>query len=631
MAEIAAQQASLRDWAQWYLDSGYMPIPWVVAPGQDGGKPSKRAVGLSGFHYDEWTAETSRELVARWQPEWQVGIVASASSGLVAVDFDSMDQAAEFASAHTIPDTFVSKTGRDGGGFHLIYRRGAIDPGPQSPWGPGFAKVDVKSKGFIAVAPSMHPSGRRYEGRLPPAADLPQADLLFAARPVSRANGNGSGNGHAGLGDWDDFLDARGGVAGLVALMGSLRNLGLSQEACAETARWVNANSRSPMPVSRLDAEVAGARFAVQAGADPVLAGWAIAVAAEAVATADEKELASQTRAEYVRERARAAARVMIADDEALATEGHARSGTLGEFAAKGDLPYVIDGALAAEACLLGGPDSAGKSLLARDWAVSLVTMQPWRGCSVPEKRRVLWVGSEGLHDLRERWGPWWDQCKDQVDVTDLGVKLSSPKAVARFVARWGDEAPGLVVLDTIYGAGMMQDDNGVKDVVPTIEGMKDIAQAFRCAVLAVGHSGHGDGLRRFRGSSTWRQLTAVEWHLAGGILTCERSKLAKRFDGMLIPCVPDYPWLSYPEQTDALARAAQDTAAAEEHMTRLIGENPGMPWTRLRDLIRMATGMQNGPVGNLRTSLLQRGIIDEQHGPHGARFYSLSSLSDVD
>lgn len=79
--------------------------------------------------------------------------------------------------------------------------------------------------------------------------------------------------------------------------------------------------------------------------------------------------------------------------------------------------PMILDSILAADVNLLGGPSHVGKSLLARDWALSVASGQPWGDYAVPEARPVLVVLSEGTHDAAERWAthPLWEQAQDNL------------------------------------------------------------------------------------------------------------------------------------------------------------------------------------------------------------------------
>ena len=108
-----------------------------------------------------------------------------------------------------------------------------------------------------------------------------------------------------------------------------------------------------------------------------------------------------------------------------------------------------------------------------------------------------------------------------------------------------GKLKPGLVVFDVIYGMGMA-DDTGTGDVMPVLAALKRISAEFGAATLAIGHSGH-NGERRFRGSSVWRQQAAVEWHMAHGELSCEKSKNFARAEALELHYVlSDWPSLTW-------------------------------------------------------------------------------------
>lgn len=246
-----------------------------------------------------------------------------------------------------------------------------------------------------------------------------------------------------------------------------------------------------------------------------------------------------------LRARAKAHAEEVLAA-EAMETVRTARiKRTMGEFLDQPKPAELIAEVLAAEMNTLGGPSEAGKSLLARDWALHIAAGVPWHGHAV-EQRNVLWIASEGLHDADMRWGehPLWDLAKDRVWVLDP-IDLTSPADVEWLISEYAEEQPGIVVFDVIYGMGMAED-TGTKDAIPVITAMKRISAVWRCATLALGHPGH-NGERRFRGTSMWRQLTYTEWHMAEGLLTCEKSKLADKtsFHENYAVEYPEIKWLT--------------------------------------------------------------------------------------
>jgi hypothetical protein len=218
--------------------------------------------------------------------------------------------------------------------------------------------------------------------------------------------------------------------------------------------------------------------------------------------------------------------RRLLDEEEAEANRAPRVRRTAREFAKVPPPEIVMAEVLAAEVNLLGGPSAAGKSLLARDWALHVAAGIAWRGHRVPGARGVLWVASEGTHDFADRWQtrPLWEQAADRIFVLDEPVNLLSETDVTDLLAEYAQDDIGLVVFDVIYGMGMA-DDNGVKEVTPVIHTLKRISREWGAATLALGHNGH-NGERRFRGSSMWRQLAAVEHHMNDLRFSCEKSKI---------------------------------------------------------------------------------------------------------
>jgi hypothetical protein len=249
---------------------------------------------------------------------------------------------------------------------------------------------------------------------------------------------------------------------------------------------------------------------------------------------------------------------------------------TAADYAKVPPPPVVMRDVLAAEVNLLGGPQEAGKSLLARDWTLHVASGVAWRGHAVTQRRPTLIVFSEGTHDFAERWAsqPLWEQAADWIYVLDEPVDLVHKEDVDWLFKLFSSARPGLVVFDVIYGMGMA-DDNGVKDVLPVLSSLKRISAEWGAATLALGHPGH-NGDRRFRGSSSWRQLAAVEWHMTDGVLSCEKSKLADR-RRLQLPYAPAYPtlhWLSGEESTARLGeRLVYIRADIEQHPDDTVAE----------------------------------------------------------
>jgi len=163
-----AIEPDLKAEALGYANNGIpvFPLNWPIGETcscgkQDCPSPGKHPLTPHGFK----DATTDPELVKDWWTQWpdaNIGMPTGAASQRIAVDIDprnggddSMDQ---LVIEHgRLPDTAEQMTG--GGGRHIIF----LDPGVPMPkaLAPG---IDLKADGgYIVLAPSLHPSGRRYE------------------------------------------------------------------------------------------------------------------------------------------------------------------------------------------------------------------------------------------------------------------------------------------------------------------------------------------------------------------------------------------------------------------------------------------------------------------------------------
>lgn len=171
---------SCREAAHAYLDAGLMPHPWRSA--SKGGSRTKISC-YSKFEFH--TIQETHDSIDRWKHNWQVGLVLSMSSGLIAGDIDDLPtfEAWDFTEW---PSTAMAHTGREGG-LHLLYdaRRLPNDKWPVQGNMPG---GQVKSNGFIGVEPSIHPNGRPYlwgkRRRLARIGALGPALWEFRSRPT---------------------------------------------------------------------------------------------------------------------------------------------------------------------------------------------------------------------------------------------------------------------------------------------------------------------------------------------------------------------------------------------------------------------------------------------------------------
>ena len=139
--------------AHQYLDAGYMPVGWVIIDGR------KAAVSMKGKRYADYSITHAE--IDKWSWRWQTGLAMCEPSGNWARDFDcGPERAAEFCEQNFVSRTAVNLTGR---GFHEVYRGTGGCPWPRDGvWSADWMDVQVRSNGFIAVWPSIHPNGKQY-------------------------------------------------------------------------------------------------------------------------------------------------------------------------------------------------------------------------------------------------------------------------------------------------------------------------------------------------------------------------------------------------------------------------------------------------------------------------------------
>ena len=193
---------TLTESALLYATHGFRVIPvWYMK--EDGtcacGKCEKGSKH-AGKHpmLGAWQKKASSDKTAvldarRGKPQANIGLVMGGTERLIAVDIDGPKGRASIeALGHGMPETLTSRSGRDDGGAHYIFRlkdgQDIKRIGNQA--GKVLEGVDVRAEnGFIVAAPSVHHTGRRYAWtNRTEIAELP--DWLYEAltyRPLKAA------------------------------------------------------------------------------------------------------------------------------------------------------------------------------------------------------------------------------------------------------------------------------------------------------------------------------------------------------------------------------------------------------------------------------------------------------------
>jgi hypothetical protein len=198
---------------------------------------------------------------------------------------------------------------------------------------------------------------------------------------------------------------------------------------------------------------------------------------------------------------------------------------------------------------VLYAPAGVGKSFVALSLALCVASGMEWLGARV-DRSRVVFVAAEGSAGLPARVRAWKAHHGLQDYADYLGVwfvtqpvQLLEPASVARFLMSLTslDDAPGLIVIDTLARCMVGGDENSSKDVGLAIAALDRICRATGATVLVVHHT-RKDGESE-RGSSALRGAMDTMLSLRGEegelVLTCEKMKDAAAFGPIPLFLVP--------------------------------------------------------------------------------------------
>lgn len=171
---------------------------------------------------------------------------------------------------------------------------------------------------------------------------------------------------------------------------------------------------------------------------------------------------------------------------------------------------------------LLFSDPNGGKSFMAIDIACCVSNGKDFHG-RVSQQGPAVYIAGEGQNGMKRRFMAW--SIRHQVDLDQAPIFLSLMPAglcdadqvdfVIEAVQAVADQEgnPVLVILDTVarnFGPG---DENSTKDMTAFIAGVDKIRERFRCCILLVHHSGHGDKSRG-RGSMALKGALDTEYRL---------------------------------------------------------------------------------------------------------------------
>ena len=250
--------------------------------------------------------------------------------------------------------------------------------------------------------------------------------------------------------------------------------------------------------------------------------------------------------------------------------------------------PILEDGVLA----MLFGDPAAGKSFLALDWAAAIATGRNWRNGKV-QSGPVVYIAGEGHAGLSRRLKAW--ETHHGASLADAPLFISTrvvpflDSAALRNLTDEIDalpEPPVLIVVDTVSRALAGANENDQADASGFVAACDELRARYKCALLLVHHSGHGDKSRA-RGSSVFRAALDAEYSLScapDGLrtLTCTKSKDSEppapmnfKLQDVVLP------WFS-PETGECLKSAVLVNAENQPSIPRPIGRWQFFAWEGL-------------------------------------------------
>lgn len=166
----------------------------------------------------------------------------------------------------------------------------------------------------------------------------------------------------------------------------------------------------------------------------------------------------------------------------------------------------------------LVGPSGSCKTFLAIDWACRIATGMHWLG-NKAKRGGVFYLAGEGHAGLRKRVRAWETYNAVTMDGAPLYLANGLPFLVEpsqalgtleaiealsdELLFNSGGAEPALIVVDTLARAMGGANENAAQDMGALIRSMDWLRSRFEACVLAVHHTGHGEG-GRARGSSAF-------------------------------------------------------------------------------------------------------------------------------
>lgn len=177
---------------------------------------------------------------------------------------------------------------------------------------------------------------------------------------------------------------------------------------------------------------------------------------------------------------------------------------------------------------VLYGPSNSGKTFVAVDLAMHVVSGTEWRGHKV-KAGAVVYVAAEGGGGIRNRISAIREARPELVSEPDFyllptHLDLHGPGDALALCEAMPPEGSALVVIDTMARSMGVGDENSARDVAQFVVNLDFIRERTGAHVLVVHHSGKNADAGA-RGSSALRAAVDTEIAVSDGQILCVKQR----------------------------------------------------------------------------------------------------------
>ena len=182
------------------------------------------------------------------------------------------------------------------------------------------------------------------------------------------------------------------------------------------------------------------------------------------------------------------------------------------------------------------GDPGCGKSFIGLDIAASIATGKNFHG-NHTKPGAAYYMAAEGRNGIARRLKAWENRWQLSLSDSPLyistgGGNLCNPDGAAEIVEAIESigEPPALIVIDTLarnFGPG---DENSTKDMNMFIAALDRIRERYRCTIILIHHTGHGDKSRG-RGAMALKGALDAEYRMDKDIHGTVRLEATKMKD----------------------------------------------------------------------------------------------------